>query len=361
MYRIFRNAISWVGLGFSLCVMTGLSACSKQEQDAKEPVLRSVRTLTVAPSEGLIWRELPGVVQANKQAELAFRIPGKLTALNVNEGDRVGEGQVLALLDDTDYRIQLKSREAEYAQVNSDYSRADKLVEQGMISRSDFGKLEAQNATAKANLEAAKQNMAHTQLKAPFAGRIAKRYVDTYEEVSAMQKVYLLQDLSTLAVKVAVPESVMIIVRDSSLPTLTAHFDSIPDKSFPLTVREAASQADAETNTFEVTLSMSSVEGFNILPGMSLTVRGERPAKAGDASRIFLPPQSVMEDANGRFVFIAKVNSSENNRAVVERRDVATGELSNLGLEITQGLAPGDQVVIAGMSKMFDGLEVKLP
>lgn len=342
----------------TLLVLSLINGCSKGDIETTPAPMRSVRTVIVAPSDGVVWRELPGVVKASKQAELAFRVPGKLIQLLASEGEDVDAGQMIAQLDATDYRIQFDSRKSEFNQVHSDYVRAQALVDQGMISRSDFGKLESQNATTKANYEVARQNMSNTELKTPFAGRIAKRYMDNYEEVSVMQPVYLLQDLSTLAVKVDVPESVMILIGDRVPPKLSAHFDTIPDQSFPLTLREAATQSHPETNTFEVTLNMSSVEAFNVLPGMSVTVRGERPAKENEANRVFLPAQAVMEDDAGRYVYIAQLR--EQGMGVVQRRTVVTGELSNLGLQITDGVASGDRVVVAGMSKMFSGLEVNL-
>jgi multidrug efflux pump subunit AcrA (membrane-fusion protein) len=92
---------------------------------------------------------------------------------------------------------------------------------------------------------------------------------------------------------------------------------------------------------------------------MSVTVRGERnPIRKVDKGTVHVPAHAVLEDREGRFVYLVKVTGDA--QGVVERRAVKTGNLSNLGLEITSGLETGDKVVTAGMSKMLPGLEVRL-
>jgi RND family efflux transporter MFP subunit len=324
-----------------------------------KPLPRLVRTFTVSsPAEGL-WRELPGVVDAARKADLGFRIAGKLESLLANEGDVVEEGQLLARLDDKDSRIQMTSRQADYNQAHADYERGQKLVEKGLISRSDHEKLEAQDASARAALELARQNLEYTSLNAPFAGEIAKRHVENYEEVAAKQTIYTLHDLSSMTIRVDVPESVMILTSDEAELKLEAIFDKIPEQRFPITLREVSTRANPDSNTFGVTFNLPRIENFNILPGMSVTVRGERIAdsKALQGS-VFIPAQAVIEDAAGRFVYIAK--PAGDGLARIEKRPVTTDRLTSAGLEIVSGLAMGDRVVTAGMSKMRQGLEVRL-
>lgn len=335
-----------------------LVACGQPETpDNTETLLRPVKTLIISATNQNPWRELPGIVDASRKADLNFRISGKLESMLVSEGDLVTRGQLLARLDATDLDIQLRSRKAEYQQIHADYERSKALVDKGVISRSDFNKLQAQNVTAKSNLSAAQQNVNYTRLTAPFDGRIALRYVDNFEEVSPSQPIYSLQDPNSLAIKMAVPQSMIIRAREEP-PILTAEFEALPNERFPLTKSEISTQADPTTKTFEVTFSMPDVNGHNILPGMSVTVRGQRaPGADSKASAVMsIPAQAVLEDTEGRFVFV--VTPGEEGRGTVQRQPVTTGELSGLGLQVLSGLKVGDQIVIAGMSKMRSGLEV---
>ncbi len=346
----------------SILIICGLllSACgqSVSEQDTA-PQLRSVRTHTVTPTFGNIWREFPGQVDAAQKADLSFRVSGKVNQLSVNEGEEVAADQLLAALDDTDFKIQLASREAEYNRVKKDFERAKQLVEKGVISRSEYNNFESQEAISKANLESARQNLVYTQLKAPFAGFIAKRHIESFEEVNAKQLVFTLQDLSYLTVKVDIPESVIIKSQRDGNVEVAALFDTIPDTPFPLKIKEVATQPDEATSTFEVTFSMSGTDAFNILPGMSVTVRVKPPEGAiAKSDSFFVPSHAVLEDETGRFVWIA--DPSDSGLGTIAKRSVETGVLTAEGIEISQGLQPDELVVVAGMSKMHDGLQVKL-
>lgn len=352
------NRIVWIASCFLLSI--SLTACDVEQEAAEVAApLRLVKVLQVEEPAQYQFKEFPGVVDAVQKAELAFRVSGKLEKLLTKEGDIVAKDQLLAQLDDEDYRIQLSSREAEYKQVHGDYLRARKLVDSGAISRSDFNKLQAQNSTAEANLATARQTLGYTSLKAPFAGRIARRYVENYEDVSAMQSIYLLQDTSSLTIKVNLPSSLMIRMREQAKPEVNAYFDSIPGQSFPLTPLEISTQADETTNTYQVTLSMDTVEGYNILPGMSVTVRGRRTIdNETEQHAFYVPAQAVLSDGKGRYVYLA-IPAGE-GLATVERRNVETGKLSQRGLEVLSGLNTGERLVVAGMSKMYPGLRVRL-
>ncbi|AZZ90670.1 efflux RND transporter periplasmic adaptor subunit [Hahella sp. KA22] len=350
------SKFSFMAILLSLGVLQG---CSKTDQQTtEEKPLRPVRTLVVGAVENANWREFPGTVDAAQKAELGFRVTGKLHSLNVNEGQIVKEGEVLAKLDDTDFLIQLKSRQADYQQAHDDFLRGKSLIGKGVISQSDFSKLQAQDIAAQAALESAQRNLEYTELKAPFGGRIAKRYVENYEEVSAMQPIYALQDISSLLVKVDIPESLMITAQEGTDPEVQALFSSIPGESFPLKLKEVSSRADEATRLFNVTFSMPANPKYNILPGMSVTVRGRPPqAKAQDGA-IFVPPQVVQEDGDGRYVWT--VSHEGDSTGVVNRRAVTTGAIQNNGIQILSGLEEGDEVVTAGMSKMHSGLQVRL-
>ncbi|MFC3094885.1 efflux RND transporter periplasmic adaptor subunit [Alteromonas sediminis] len=338
-----------------------LLGCTEQvDQPSQEAPLRYVRTLEVNQAGNNLFRELPGVVAANREAELSFRIAGKVVELSVKEGDSVTKGQLLASLDDADINIQLKSAQAAFNKAQADFTRGQALVGNGTISQAEYNQLESALAAAEATLESTKQNILYTTLKAPFDGIIAKRNIDNFEEVQAKQSIFVLQDVSSIDIKVDIPESIMILTSEDTRPDVVAMFDAIPDKMFPLTMKEIATQADKETNTYEVTMSMPKVEGYNILPGMSVTARATQQVGQGNtaSSSIFVPAHAVLEDTDGRYVFIARATTP--GKANVERRSVVTGSLNSLGLEIVSGLETGERLIVAGMSKMYDGLEVRL-
>ena len=347
------TALSFGRVILVLVLTLGVVACS-QETAETEPPLRLVKTLTAAPKSIKGWREFPGVVEAARSANLGFRVTGKLNELSVEEGAKVKKGQVLARLDDTDFKIQLNSRQAELDQAKADYDRAQRLQQQQLIAQADVDRLKAQFTATNAALDAAKQNIEYTVLKAPFPGFIATRHVDNYEDISTFQPIYTLQDLSSIHIAVNIPETVMVRLSNQEEAVVYASFDAIKDRKFPLALQAVSTAADPVSRTFTVTFDMPPVQELNVLPGMSVTVRG---ALEVDPS-IIVPPQAVLANSEGQYIFV--VEDIENDIGIVKKRAVQVGEMNEYGVVIAEGLTPGERLVTAGMSKMYDGLKVRV-
>ena len=342
-----------------LLASLALVSCGQSDQSAPEPSKpRLVRTIVLDGSHAGAWQEFPGKVEASKVANLAFRVSGELSELSALEGDEVTVGQLVAKLDDKDQKIRLRARKAEYEQAFADFQRGETLIKSGGISRSDYQRLEATSSTAKSSFESAERDLDATRLRAPFAGFIAVRYVENFEEIVAQQLVYTLHDVSTLSVKVEVPESVMIGARRDQDIIVSAFFDAIPDRRFPLVLNEVATRASDGTNTFEVTFEFPNTEDFNILPGMSATVRLESPTAMASSGVLFVPAIAVLSDQKGPFAFVAMSNGD--GTAVVAQRRLRVGQLTGSGLEVLSGVEPGDRLITAGMSKLQDGLLVRI-
>lgn len=348
---------------FTIALFSILSACDKPKPEEPEVTVRPVKIFIPGDSLSFEKHRFPAVVDALKKADLSFRVSGKIAKINVKEGDNIPTGTVLAELDRADFEIQLSSAKAEFSRTKADYDRAALLVDKGHVSRTDFDRLEALYRIAESNFMAAEKNLAYTELKAPFSGTVARRYLENFEDVNAMQAIFSLQDVSRLAIKVNIPESIMIRSdRERNPPKIHAEFENIPGESFPLAISEMSTQADAQSGTYLVTLVMDAPQNHNILPGMSAIVTGQRDIAAnsnGEDNQTFLvPPIAVVEDSTGRFVFLAE-KSSEGRFHVVKRR-VESGLLFQSGLEVISGLNRGDRVIVAGVSQMREGLEVKI-
>ena len=333
-----------------------LAGCN-QKQATEDEILRPVRSIVVTNPETGWVKEFPGVIDAVQKADLSFRVSGKLQKILIKEGDHVVEGQQIAQLDQADYKVMLKDRQATYDVAKADYDRARKLVNTGAIARAELDNLKAKVSTASAQLEAAQLELDYTMLRAPFSGRVARRYVDNFEEVSAKQEIFSLQDTSSLLVEIELPESVLVrSKKQQSEYQFLARFSFIPEKTFPLTIREKSTQADEDTQTYTITFNMPAIEGYTVLPGMSVQVSVKQKSPKNDI--VLVPAYAVMEDKDGRFVYV--VSSEEEGVGVINRRPVTTGRLSEDGMVITSGLNLGDRVVTAGMSQMSEGLRVQL-
>ena len=332
-----------------------LAACEKPVETFVA-ASRPVKTIVVGGDITGDTRTFPAEVDAIQKADISFRVSGKIQKIFVKEGDEVKKGQVLAELDPTDFEITLKDRKASYSTAKANFDRAVELVEKGAISKVEHDNLRAQFHTAKANLQSAKQDLIYTKLKANFDGQIAKRYVENFEEVILSKKIFALEDVSSLKIIIDVPENIMIAVDKSRDRALYAKFDSIKNKQFPLTFREAATKADPSTKTFKVTMQMTASEKFNILPGMTGTVYAEVLASESHSDTpITLPVSAVISNSEKQ----ATVWIVDEKTMTVNPKNVTAGMMTGDSMRI-DGLNLGDRVVIAGAAFLRNDMKVTL-
>jgi len=337
-----------------------LTGCGKDKSAIEIEPTRPVKTILIESMGLENTREFPGIVDASQKAEMSFRVSGKLNELPVKEGDEITQGDVIAKLDDTDFKIALKDSSASHTRASADFKRAKKLLPEGHISRSDYDKLDAQLKTAAANLALSKQNLDYTTLRAAFSGVVAKRFVENFEEVSAKQKVVLLHDTSSLDVSIDLPENLMILITrgrrdEGSRRNVVAQFKAIKDRQFPLTFKEVSTAADERTQTFKVTFTMEPPEGFNILPGMISTVVADSSDIDSNDRTILLPVAAVVSNVDKQ----ATVWLVDEKTMTVSPQKIRVGTMQKDRIEVI-GLKSGNRVVTTGVPFLREGMKVSL-
>ena len=187
-----------------LCALF-LGACEKEAVETPE-VVRPVRILTVAGLEAGATLSYPGEIQGAQNAELAFEVAGRLIELPAEEGIDVAQNQLLARLDPADYQSALDAARAQYKSAKDTFDRYSEVFERGAISRQEFDNAKRQIDVEQAQLASAEKAVSDTQLRAPFAGRIGRTYVDNFNNVQAKQPILIMQDLTQLEIVVNIPE-----------------------------------------------------------------------------------------------------------------------------------------------------------
>jgi RND family efflux transporter MFP subunit len=359
MKTVLRNTV------LSAAVMTTLLACGGQQEEAPPPAVRPVKIFTVEGVSGAAVRNFPGAINASQRAEVSFRVSGSLQEILVKEGDNVEQGQVLARLDPTDFEIVLKDRQALFDNANSNFNRAKELIVDGNISKLDYDRMEANFRTSQAALAAAKQDLEYTQLKASFTGRVARREVENFEEVMAKQTIFHLQNVDQLDVTVDLSENLIRSIRragrDSNagemeaaeMVTAVAQFEGKPEQ-FPLAVKEAATKADPQTQTFRLTFSMDQPKDFNVLPGMTANVVIDLSKVTDSDQAKWIPLTAVVADSE----LDARVWILDPKTMTVSPRAVTIGRMSGRTIEISEGLYGGEEVVSVGAAYLAEGMLV---
>jgi RND family efflux transporter MFP subunit len=341
-----------------------LVACGEAPIDDAAPTARPVKTMIVESPAGSGVRNFPGRIDSANRADLAFRVPGTVARLAASEGAPVNRGQELARLDQTDYEIALRDRQATWDRASKDYERSKDLVDKGAISRRDFDRVEANFKSADAALAQAKQNLEYTTLRAPFDGNVARRHVDAFEEINAGQTVYSVIDQSVLEVKIDIPENVIMMLSSrgsepeeqaGKIPVWAA-FDMAPERRFPLTVKEYATRADAQTQTFEVTFALPAPDDVRVLPGMTASVTMDL-SRAMDVDSVYYLPVTAVTGSEG---LTPRVWAVDEDTMTVREQPIVLGRLVGSSVEVTEGLEPGMRIVTAGAAYLADGMAVTL-
>lgn len=334
-------------------------SCSESNTVISEKPLRPVRTIVIKHPEPNQTMEYTAVVDASQKADLSFKVSGELVKVLVKQGDEVVRGQVLAILNDQDIQLNLVERASNYEKAKADYDRGVNLVKKKVISQADIDQLKAQFTTASAKLEAAKNNLLYTKLRASFDGVIAKKYTENFQEISAKQPIFALHNIQKVHLKINVPESVMIqIPRNDRTREIIVYFNEIPGEAFPAKFKEVSLQADEITKTYEVTFIMDNPVEHTILPGMTAILRGTKNLNASDnKKRFYLPSQSVLKDSEGNFVYIVEPISE--GKGKIKKLAIKIGHITTQGIEVFSGVSSGQFLVTAGVSKITDGMLVK--
>ena len=356
-----KSVVAW-----GLLVAWWLAGCSEEQPQQTEAVPRPVKTMVIGGADASGVRSFPARIAAAARADLAFRVSGTVQDLSVKEGDRLKQGDLVARLDPTDYQIVVDDRQATFDKAEKNFDRGKQLVDSGAISRLDFDRMEAEYKTSRANLNTARQDLAYTELKAPFDGIIATRLVDRFEEVQAKQTIAVLQNVDMLEVKFDIPESIIRGIRASGEEQrkeevrnnikVVANFQEQPGREYPLTFKELSTKADAKTQTFEATYLMKQWEQGMVLPGMTANVTVDL-SQYGSGEITFTVPVSAVV---GDYKLDPQVWTVDESGMTVSPRTVKVGRLVGDGIEVLEGLEPGARLVTAGTPFLVDGMRVSL-
>ncbi len=344
-----------LSLLFLLFVIAG---CDDKSETPKK-LVRPVKTMVIKAPKTSITRTFPGKVIASKEAILSFQVPGRLVGLLVLEGDKVESSRVLANLDPEKYQHAYDEANAAYLRNEAHYRRAQQLVKKKFLSEADFDNRKALYQSSLAKLKSAKKDLNDTVLKAPFPGVISRKYVDNHEHVKAKQPIFKLQNLKNVDVEINIPENVIVNLRTDAhkRDKPKAIFDSVPNKVYPVTLKEFSSEADPETQTYRVVLTMASPKDVNILPGMTVSVRVKLPDFKSGGEKFIVIPAAAVFSRKGDQAYVWVVDTKA---MTVKKQPVKVSRMASQEIHVLSGLKPGDRIVVAGVHYLQDGEKISL-
>ena len=328
-----------------LGVMLISSCTSKKEQNTKAPT--RVETEVVSTAMNANGQTYVGIVEECEATAVSFTGMGVVKRMLVNEGQAVSRGQLIAEMDDTQARNLLSGAEAQMTQANDALSRYKMLHDNGSLPEVQWVEIQSKVAQAKSQLEVAKKNLADCRLVAPVSGIVGKRLVGAGETAMPSQAVVSILDISTVKVKVAIPEAEISGIGANTSSTIKVE---AVNGSFTGGRIEKGVQADALTHTYDIRIHVANGQR-QLLPGMVASVQFGNIAKP--SKDLTLPVTAVQRKADGSLFVWTIANDSTAHRTTVR-----TGETMGNRIAITDGMTEGSRVVTEGYQKLSENTKV---
>ena len=307
--------------------------------------------------------DFPAQISPTQKTILAFKYAGKIKSINFESGDFVKKGQVIATMDDKDYKVNLEAFSKKYEaakavaqNAETQFARAEKLYKGEALAKKDYDNALMQKNVAistfkeaSAGLENARNTLNDTKIIAPYDGYIDKKIVEVGTVVPEGGPVisFISNEITDISVN-ASSKDIEYIKNANGI----IFKDNLSEKTYPLKVKSVAQNPDPINLTYSVTFTFSNLsEGEKFLSGQTGTVTIS--VKNNGNQEILIPLDELFED-NGSNVYLFK-------KGIAVKTAVEIGELRETDkISIVKGLKSGDKVIVAGVSKLADGEKVKL-
>jgi len=343
-----------------LVLISALSAC-KKEETAAAPNIRPVRTVTVEPREAGETVSLTGEIQPRYQADLGFRVNGKILERPVDVGTQVKTGELLARLDPQQFRQDLEVAKAEVAKADAEVTRSQaqeyrqrELLKNGHTTQvaydqalKTFKTAQAQADAARAKQVQASENLGYTDLKADADGVISAIGADPGQVVSAGQMVVRLAQPGEREAVFNLAEAAF--KNPPKDPIVEVKLVSNPEIKTTGKVRYLSPQADPTTRTFTVRVSLPDAP-----PQMRLGANVIGSVTVNEGSSITIPGSALFQKDGKPAVWLVDKDGT------VQLKPITVQRYQGDAVVVDGGLTQGDVVVTAGVQKLLPGQKVSL-
>jgi len=334
--------------------ITILTGCKTEEVPTKKRI-RPVKALTIGDFNDPTGKGYPGVTKENQETSLSFRVGGPIVQYNVVEGEMIKKGALVAEIDPRDYRIDVQSTEARFNQAKAESDRYYRLWKKGSVAKNDYDRKFADSREAEANWEDAKNALDDTRLYAPYTGFFGPKLAQLGDKVRVREPITTLVDLSVLEVVTTIPEQLAIQLMNFNSYEVT--LEAYPDIVFKATLKELEKKPTAEGFPLHLFLDHANQQNdktqIKVAAGMSCRVTIILKDAADVKSRIIIPIASIFEGDLDNSTMVWIINTDNNT---VKKQSVVAGKLvGHDGIEVTDGLSVGEQIVIAGVHRLSEG------
>lgn len=325
----------------------GYQAMQPQEQQqAKVKLTPNVVIATVSMAQVRDEVEAIGTNKAFESVTITPKVTDVVTSLKFDDGDIVKKGDLLVQLQNAEQIAKVKVAQVKVSDNQRELARISSLVTSRTVAELERDRLQTLIDTARAELEQAQSSLNDRSIVAPFNGRLGLRQVSVGSLVTPGTEITTLDDISKIKLDFSVPERFIQDLQPGKL--VEAKAVAFPDEIFKGKVISIDSRVNPTTRAVIVRAEIPNPD-LRILPGMLMKVKLIKRSREA----LMLPESAIIPIQKEHFVY------SVNKDNVIERKQVTIGVRTRGWVEITEGLAIGENVVIRGLLKVHPGDVVK--
>ena len=322
-------------------------ASSKEAAEKNgKPAVNAV-TLSLQPSTISDRINLPGNIEPWTTLNLLSKLNGTVEEVLVREGQRVKRGDVIARIDDDDYRIAVERTEAAYNLAKAEFERDRAIYAKGVIPTATLDTNRTRMETTKADFDDAKLQLSRCLVTSPMDGVMQKVDAKVGLQLAVGDPIAEIIDIERVKAVVGIPESDVTAVR--GLNAIDFTIQALAGRRLTGKVHYLASSPETVARIFRLELEVDNKAG-DILPGMFL--RADIVKKTLPAA-IVVPYYSVISRNNEQYVYVEE-------DGVAKKRAIRLGVMEKWLVEVVEGLKSGDHLIVEGHRDVEDGQPVKV-
>jgi RND family efflux transporter MFP subunit len=366
-FLIHKNRALQLFTVTGLLVISSCSSSAKKETEtgADTAILVTVSRPAADVKQGLT---VSGRVEAGQTANISTRVMGYITTINVKEGDRVSKGQLLANISNDDILAKRGQTEAMIAQAKAAFSNAQKdydrftaLYKQQSASAKELDNMTLQYQSAKAGLEAAKQQrnevnamLSYTRLTAPFTGTVTRKLMDAGSMANPGMPLLTIEQTGSYQVSASVPESEISLIKDGA--TVTVNIDAI-HKVISGKIAQVSRSSASTGGQYLVKIALPDNEKKGLFAGMyanvAIPVMQEKEGTANNG-QVMVPVSAI--EYKDQLTGLYTIGSD--HTALL--RWVRLGRTQGNQVEVLSGLAANEQFINSADGRLYNGVTVKI-
>ncbi len=289
--------------------------------------------------------DLPGQILPNEEVEIRPEINGKITTLNIKEGGLVAKGALIVKIFDADIKAQLNKLNVQLDLAQKTQERLKQLLTINGASQQDYDNAVAQVNNTKADIEIWKVNLAKTEIRAPFSGKLGLKSVSTGAYVTPAMVLTVLQQLDPCKLEFSVPDKYLSQIKVSEKVTFIVDGHAKPNQS---TIYAIDTKADPTTRNIKIRATVPNASGA-LSPGTFAVVK----LSLKESNALMVPSQSIIPEAKSKKLLVFRSGTAS-------MVSVQTGIRTANMVQVVSGLSAGDTVITTGLLSLKPGMPVKI-